>query len=93
MSHAHHLPPGTPLTDEAGSTFAVVVQRGWDTDKINAAANTVDGLTPEKRGPFELAIWRSCTKAWREANNITEFDEYWAPDGDGRRTIDVAVWS
>lgn len=50
-------------------------------------------MTAAQRGPFELAVWRSCSKAWREANCVTEFDEYWSSDGDGRRTIDVAVWS
>jgi hypothetical protein len=33
--------------------------------------------------------WRSCTKSWREANGVDDWDDYWSPDGDGARTCHV----
>jgi hypothetical protein len=41
----------------------------------------------------QCVTWWSCTRAWKEANNREDFwfDDYWAEDGDGKRSIDV-VW-
>ena len=42
-----------------------------------------------------VGVWRSCTKKWTEAEGVdTEgYNGWWAPDGDGARTITVAAYS
>ncbi len=39
-----------------------------------------------------IEVWRSCTKAWREAEGIDVDAGWWSPEGDGRRSITVAYY-
>lgn len=39
-----------------------------------------------------IEVWQSCTKTWRESRDIEDGMDWWAPDGDGRRSITVAYY-
>jgi hypothetical protein len=85
--------PGDVLGDEDGNTFAIVITRGWGEGIIYDIATDFHGMSRDEVGPYVLRRWRFCTAGWREANGIPgDYDSWWAEDGDGASTIDVAVW-
>jgi hypothetical protein len=46
-------------------------------------------LVKEAEG-LVIEAWHSCSKAWKEAECVEDWDGYmdwWAPDGDGKRTV------
>ena len=82
---------------------AVVVPPG--TEPIDALIHLVKeecgGETWSRTNPtlveaaenVRIQIWYSCTKAWKQNNWVDEPDDpYWAPDGDGKRTLLVAYY-
>ena len=79
-SNAIVVPEGTSTTHALCELVAAV--HGVDTDEHNP-------VIAREAERLKVETWRSCTKAWREAEGIYEFDSYWAPHGDGSRTIQV----
>lgn len=96
-----HLPVGTILRGDDGP--AVVL--GPDHDALDGLAMLLehdyggtwtrdDPALVEVASTLSVSVWRSCTKAWREANCWDEYaDSWWAQDGDGAREIRVVWWS
>jgi hypothetical protein len=86
------------LHDEDGSS-AIVVPEGTDplealVELLNAEYGRVFSrdnpvLVKEAAG-LKIQRWFSCTKAWKEAESVgEEEEEWWAPNGDGKRSIFV----
>lgn len=80
--------------------YALVVEEG--TEPIDAmialVAEVYGGDDFSRDNPAIVAAtegerverWHSCTKAWKEAENIEDFDSYtdwWASGGDGKRFV------
>lgn len=78
------VPEGTPVIE----AVLTLVQETYGGDLFSpdnpAIVQAAEGLRVER--------WHSCTKAFREAECIGDGDpdgEWWAPHGDGKRTIFV----
>lgn len=100
------LPEWTYLNcAESGDGEAIVIPAGTEPiDALIALLDAVygggpDGFSRENPVIVEAAqqvkveTWRSCTKAWREAElgGVDEtFTDWWAPHGDGKREVLVA---
>ena len=98
---------GSSMYDSEGGGHSIVVADG--TEPIDALldlmrtcyggefSRTNPVLVEEAKG-LKVEVWRSCTKAYREAEGIdSDYQDYWSPDGDGRRSIHVlylarSVW-
>lgn len=102
---ARTLPAGTYLScAETGDGEAIVVADGTDEiDGLIALVQAVYGGEWSRENPVlveaakdvKIETWRSCTKAWREAElgGMDEtFPDWWAPHGDGRREVLVAFY-
>lgn len=105
-----HLGPKlwTVLLDPDEDTRAIVVAADADPlDALLALLEEVTGERFERDNPFlveeakalRVEEWRSCTKQWREDNNADDngLDNYWSPDGDGKRwcyvvASDRSIW-
>ena len=91
------------LRDEDGDNSIVVPAA--DTPVVEAVLEAVcqvhgDQFQPDNPVIIEAAkglkveCWHSCTKAWKEAENVEDYDSYndwWAPHGDGKRSIYVVA--
>ena len=86
------------LYDEDSGGYSIVVPEG--TTPAEALAEMVNAtfggsfdqhqpLIVEKAADLRIEVWRSCTKAFKEAENIDFDGDYWAPHGDGKRFIHV----
>jgi hypothetical protein len=90
---------GTTLVCEDGS--AVIVNPGTTplqgllellTEGYGRPFAETNPVIVEAAKDLQVEVWHSCTKDWREANGVEEFDSYWSPEGDGRRSITVAYF-
>lgn len=63
-----------------------IVQEGYGGDWSTENPVLVDAAREVK-----VEVWRSCTKAWREGENVDLYaDSWWSPNGDGGRSLLVA---
>lgn len=93
---AHTPKPWTLLHDDDGESSIVVPEGASVTEAVLELVEQVTGDRFEPDNPaivdavagLEVETWRSTTWRWREGEGVTE-DDWWAPDGDGRRTIEV----
>lgn len=94
--------PWTVLRDGDGDCAIVVP--GADTDPTEALIEAVQQVhgelftadnpaIVEAAKDLKVECWHSCTKAWKEAENVDDFDtgDWWAPHGDGKRSIYVVA--
>lgn len=87
--------PGAVLTGE--DCDAIVVAE--DTDVVDALVDLLDGefertnpVLVEEARALKVEVWRSTTKAFREAEGLGEENgDWWCPDGDGRRSVRVVA--
>lgn len=92
--------PWSVLRSESDDGIGIVVPEGASTaEALAELVGMVHGVDVSSAHPLivkeaaglKVETWRSCTKAWREAEGVGDFEEYWAPQGDGKRTANV-VW-
>lgn len=100
MSNGPTPKPGTVLRGEAGS--ALVVEPG--TAPLDALLTMLEeeyggerfaesnSVVAARAGEVRIETWHSYLKWQREDQGVDDFEDYWGPDGQGKRSITVAYF-
>lgn len=94
---------GASLRGDDDPGVALVINR--DMDPIDALREILTSeyggdwsrdnpVLVEASSQVKVQVWRSCTKAWREAEGVDDewSSNWWAPHGDGKRQVLVAYY-